>query len=50
MSKATLVIVAFAVAAVFFALEVITVEIGELNQIAAGLLALAAGFLIEKLP
>lgn len=50
MTKTSLSLVAFVIAAVFFALDVITVQIGDMNQLAAGLLAMAVGFLIEKLP
>lgn len=53
MSKATVVIAAFVAAIFFFVLAVFSVDLGDftqLEQVAAGLLSMAAGFLIERLP
>jgi hypothetical protein len=50
MSKQALVIIAYAAAVLFFALEVFTVDVGDLNLTAAGLLSAAAGWLISALP
>lgn len=50
MSKATLVLIAFAAAVLFLALAVFTVNLGDVLLVPAGLLSAAAGFLIERLP
>lgn len=50
MPKNTVVIVAFIAAIFFFALAVFDVTLGDVNLVPAGLLSLAAGFLIERLP
>lgn len=50
MNKTYLVVAAYAAAVFFFAMAVFTVELGNLNEVAAGLLSLAAGFLVERLP
>jgi hypothetical protein len=50
MSKATVVLAAFAAAVFFFALAVFTVNLGDVLLVPAGLLSLAAGLLIERLP
>ena len=53
MTKATIVIAALIAACFFFVLAVFSVDIGDFNpiqEVAAGLLSMAAGFLIERLP
>ena len=53
MSKATVVIAAFIAAIFFFVLTVFSIDIGNftaIEEVAAGLLSMAAGFLIERLP
>lgn len=49
-SKAHLVLAACAAAVFFFACAVFTLDLGNLNLIAAGLLALACGLVLERLP
>ncbi len=50
MTKATIVIAAFAAACFFFALAVFSVTLGDVLLVPAGLLSLAAGCVIERLP
>lgn len=48
--KPYLIMAAFAAAVFFFLCAVAGWDLGNLNEVAAGLLALAAGFLVERLP
>lgn len=48
--KPLVVLAAFGAATFFFALAVFDVVLGDVNLVPAGLLSLAAGFLIERLP
>ena len=48
--KALVVLAAFIAAVFFFAMAVFTVNVADILLVPAGLLSLAAGFLIERFP